>query len=165
MLIHGVLDFPQLLRDTNQLFNHDLVRAFFSFLFWIFEVINFLDVWGLFGCWKNEGKVIFMEISFFQTYKVWIFNQFALSYIKPSCHFFVFWFSIGLFVAKKWLGNWRLWEFKVLMFKVWIFKEVELGCTKPWSRFFALCLLIDLFCCKKVSLWEFKVLMCEDWIF
>jgi hypothetical protein len=44
MLIHGVLDFPQLLRDTNQLFNHDLVRAFFSFLFWIFEVINFLYV-------------------------------------------------------------------------------------------------------------------------
>jgi len=39
---------------------------------------------------KNEGKGIFMEVSFFQTYKVWIFNQFALSYIKPGCHLFVF---------------------------------------------------------------------------
>jgi hypothetical protein len=33
MLIHGVLVFLQLLRDTNQLFNHDLVRFFF-FEFW-----------------------------------------------------------------------------------------------------------------------------------
>ena len=53
MLIHGVLVFLQLLRDTNQLFNHDLVRFCF---FFSFRNYHFLLCMRFFGCLENEWK-------------------------------------------------------------------------------------------------------------